>query len=56
MVHDAYSIFTYRLRLTPDLVAEILSHGPRLTVLEPPQLRAMVKQELKATMDNYSKR
>ncbi|MGM9845972.1 MAG: helix-turn-helix transcriptional regulator [Muribaculaceae bacterium] len=53
VVHDSYSIFSYQLRLTPDLVTEILSHGPRLTVLEPPELKAMVMNELSAAIDNY---
>lgn len=36
VVHDSYSIFTYRMRLTDDLVQELLGYGARLTVLEPP--------------------
>lgn len=54
IVHDTYSIFNYRMRVTPDLVEEILSHGPRLTVLEPPELRAMVATELRHALDAYS--
>ena len=53
VVHDDYSIFYYKLRISPDFVEEILSHGPRVTVLEPPELRAMVVTELKAALDNY---
>lgn len=53
MVHDNYSIFTYRLKLTPDFVQELLSHGANLTVIEPPELRAMVTESLKATLRNY---
>ena len=52
-MHDDYSIFYYKLRISPDFVEEILSHGPRVTVLEPPELRAMVVTELKAALDNY---
>ncbi|MDE6160048.1 MAG: WYL domain-containing protein [Muribaculaceae bacterium] len=55
VVHDHYSIFYYRMRLTPDLVEEILSHGPRLTVLEPMELRTMVCTELKAALEAYEK-
>ena len=52
-MHDRYSIFYYRMRITPDLVEEILSHGPRLTVLEPPELRAMVQTELRQALQAY---
>ncbi|MDE6135935.1 MAG: WYL domain-containing protein [Muribaculaceae bacterium] len=53
IVHDHYSIFYYRMRITPDLVEEILSHGPRLTVLEPPELRVMVQTELRQALQAY---
>ena len=53
-VHDAFSIFTYRLRVTPDLVQELLSYGPDITVLEPPALRAMVIGSLTDSLRNYS--
>ena len=46
-------MFTYRMRLTPDLVKELLSFGPNVTVISPPELRAMVTEQLKATLDNY---
>lgn len=52
-IHDSYSIFYYRLKLTPDFVEEILSHGPSITVLNPPELRAMILTSLKDTMANY---
>lgn len=53
MIHDRYSIFTYRLKLTPDFVQELLSHGPRVTVLGPPELRAMMIDELQNSLQNY---
>lgn len=53
VIHDEYSIFYYRMRITPDLVQEILSHGPRVTVLEPPELRAMVRLELQEALGKY---
>ena len=55
MVSDSYSVFTYRLRITPDFVAEILSHGPAVTVISPPELRAMVVTSLIDTLDNYDR-
>lgn len=53
MLHDDYSVFTYRLKLNYELVHEILSWGASVTVLEPPELRAMVIDELKKTLSNY---
>lgn len=52
-VTDQYSIFTYQLRLTPDLVEEILSYGPEVTVLAPGELKAMVVTKLQDALDNY---
>lgn len=52
-IHDAYSIFHYRLRLTEDFVQELLSLGPRVTVLGPPELRAMVTDSLRRTLALY---
>lgn len=53
MVHDDYSIFTYRLKLTPDFVQELLSYGPKVTVLSPPELKAMIVTELEQSLKNY---
>lgn len=50
---DDYSILTYRMRLTEDLVNELLSYGPSITVLGPPELRAMMTQALRDTLANY---
>ncbi len=54
-IHDTFCIFHYRMRISPDLVEELLSHGSRVEVLEPPELRAMVLHELKAALANYSR-
>lgn len=53
MIHDQYSIFNYQLRLTPDFVQELLSYGPNVTVLAPAELRAMIIDNLKQSLDNY---
>lgn len=53
LVHDGFSVFTYHLQLTPDFVQEIMSHGPGLTVMNPPELKAMVVTRLKETLANY---
>lgn len=52
-IHDTFSIFHYRMRISPDLVEELLSHGSRVQVLEPPELRAMMIRELKNTLKAY---
>lgn len=51
--YDGFSIFHYSLRLTPDLISEILSMGSTVTVLAPQQLRAMIIEELNRTIKNY---
>lgn len=53
-LHDNYSLFTYRLRITDDFVEELLSHGPRVTVLEPPELRAKMRHELSEALLAYA--
>lgn len=53
MIHDAYSIFYYKLRITTDFVQELLSHGPQLTVIDPPELRAMMVTSLQESLANY---
>lgn len=55
MLHDSYSIFSYNLRLTPDFVQELLSYGPKITVLAPAELRAMMTSALEESLANYKK-
>lgn len=52
-VHDTFSVFSYRLKLNYELVHEILGLGAAVKVLAPPELKAMVLTELKATLKNY---
>lgn len=52
-VADGYSLFTMRLRITDDFVEELLSHGSRVTVLEPPELRARMKKEYADALKAY---
>jgi len=52
-IHDDYSLFHYRLRLTPDFVQELLSHGADVKVVSPPELRAMITTALKNALDQY---
>lgn len=53
MITNDYSVFTYQMRITSDLVAEILSHGPDIVVLAPVELRAMVTERLRTALQNY---
>jgi len=52
-LHDGFSLFSYRMRLTDDLVEYLLSMGPRITVIAPAELRAMMVDRLQRTLDNY---
>lgn len=53
VLHDSYSIFYYKIKITPDFVQELLSYGPKVTVLSPPELRAIMVNSLRSTLDNY---
>ena len=53
VVHEDYTLFSYKLYLTNDLVAEILSHGMELEVVSPPELRALVAEQLKNALALY---
>ncbi len=52
-VHDTYSLFEYRMRVTDDLVKELLSYGPLVTVISPPELRLMMIEQLSQTLESY---
>ena len=52
-IFSGFSIFTYRMKLTPDFVRELVSIGPDITVQEPQALRLMVTNQLKQTLSNY---
>lgn len=52
-VHDEFSIFTYDLKLNYELVHEILSYGDSVSVVAPPELKAMVVTQLTATLEHY---
>lgn len=41
------------MRITDDLVNELLSYGPRITVLEPPELRAALITSMRSALDLY---
>ncbi len=52
-IHDSFSDFHYRLRLTPDLVQELLSLGSEVKVMAPPELRVMVTNALRLALEQY---
>lgn len=52
-VHDSYSLFHYHLLITYDFIQEILSHGSQVEVIAPPELKAMVVNELRMALANY---
>lgn len=53
MIHDSFSDFSYRLRITDDFIAELLSYGPNVTVMAPPELRAIMKGRLSEALSKY---
>ena len=54
-LHDNYSIFRYKMRNTYDLRERLLSHGSSIEVIEPPELKAQIVEELKKALQNYKK-
>ena len=52
-VHDNYSVFTYNMRITYDLKEEIMSHGASIEVLEPKELKTLIRTELEQALKNY---
>ena len=53
VVHDDYSLFSYRMRITYDLREVLLSYGSNVEVLAPPELRRMIRNELKRSLELY---
>ncbi len=53
MIHDEFSIFYYDIQLTQDFLNELLSLGPRITVISPPELRTMIVTSLRDSLANY---
>lgn len=53
VTHQDYSIFTYRLKLNYELVHELLGLGADVEVIEPPELRAMLIDEVKKLSKLY---
>ena len=53
VVHDNYSIFTYRMCVTYDLRERLLSHGSNVEILEPQSLRTVIAGELEAALRQY---
>ena len=52
-VHDQYSIFSYKMRITYDLKEELMSHGASIEVLEPKELKTLIRTELEEALKNY---
>ena len=52
-VHDDYSIFSYKMRITYDLKEEIMSHGASIEVVEPEELKVLILTELKNALAQY---
>ena len=55
-IHDNYSIFSYNMRNTYDLRERLLSHGSSIEVLEPPELKAQIIDEMRQALKNYNEK
>ncbi len=55
MVHDRFSDFSYRLLLTEDFLKELMTLGPSVEVLAPPELKTMLADRLRQTLSHYEK-
>lgn len=53
-VCDGFSVFHYTLCITYDFVQEILSFGHKATVIAPAELKAIIVDELKKSLENYT--
>ncbi len=52
-VHDNYSVFSYKMRITYDLKEEIMSHGASIEVVEPKELKMLIVNELQQALKQY---
>ena len=52
-IHDNYSIFSYKMRITYDLKEELMSHGASIEVLEPKELKTLIRNELEQALKIY---
>lgn len=52
-VHDGFSLFRYRMRITDDLVEELMSKADRITVVSPLELRVMLIDRLRRALAPY---
>lgn len=52
-LHDNYSIFHYKMYNTFDLRERLLSHCSSVQILEPPELKAQIVDELRKALANY---
>ena len=53
--HGEFAEFTYRLCITPELVSQLLAMEEKVEVLEPKELRDLIKEQLQLMIKNYGK-
>lgn len=53
---DEYAVFEYDLKLTYELVQELLSHKNQIEVVEPKELRQTMKMEIEKMAEVYKKK
>ena len=52
-LYDNYSVFSYKMRITYDLKEELMSHGASIVVIEPKELKTLIRNELEQALNNY---
>ncbi|MDE5572818.1 MAG: WYL domain-containing protein [Muribaculaceae bacterium] len=52
-IYDSFSLLHFDIRITPDFVEELLSYGPKITVVEPRSLRLTMIERLRETLAGY---
>ena len=50
---EAYTDFSYDIRPTPDFIGELLKYDQGLEVVDPPELRAKMRQMIAETLKRY---
>lgn len=54
--HGEFAEFFYRLRITPELISQLLAMGEKVEVLEPESLRETIKDRLQLAIKYYGRR
>ena len=51
--HGEFAEFTYKVRITPELITQLLAMGDKVEVLEPEELREEMKERINNMINFY---